>query len=78
MRAALGGGRAAIVRLQVLETLVLIAGGTLGGVLLGAWTLPLLLSLDPTTNRVLSDVTIDWRVQLSMTVSLRSWRSWPA
>ena len=68
MRAALGGGRAAIVRLHVMETLVLIAGGTLGGVLLGGWTLPLLLSLDPTTNRVLSDVTIDWRVQLATTV----------
>lgn len=64
LRAALGGGRAAIVRLQVYETLMLIAAGTLAGILLGAWTLPLLLSLDPTTNRVLSDVTIDWRVQL--------------
>jgi putative ABC transport system permease protein len=63
LRAALGGGRTAIVRLQVIETLLLVVAGTAAGILLGAWTLPLLLRLDPTTSRVLSDVTIDWRVQ---------------
>jgi predicted permease len=63
LRTALGAGRAAVLRLQVIETLMLVALGSLVGLLLGAWTLPLLLALDPTTSRTLGDVAIDWRVQ---------------
>lgn len=65
LRAALGGGFTAIVRLQVIETLLLTAAGVAAGILIGSWTLPALLSLDPTTARTLSDVQIDWRVQAS-------------
>ncbi len=74
LRAALGGGRAAIVRLQLLETFLLLSGGTAAGIVLGAWTLPLLLALDPTTARFLGDVTLDWRVQV---LTMRSHRRWP-
>jgi putative ABC transport system permease protein len=73
LRAALGGGRAAIVRLQVMETVILIGSGTVAGLLLGTWTLPVLLSLDPTTSRVLADTTIDWRVQL-LTIAVATGR----
>jgi predicted permease len=63
LRTALGAGHAAVLRLQVIETLMLVAVGAAAGVVLGAWTLPLLLALDPTTSRVLGEVAIDWRVQ---------------
>jgi putative ABC transport system permease protein len=66
LRAALGGGRGALLRLQLLETLMLSAAGCGGGLLAGAWALPALLALDPTTARTLGDVAIDWRVQLAM------------
>ena len=66
LRAALGGGRAALVRLQLIETLLLASVGCIAGLLLGAWALPVLLALDPTTARALGDVSIDWRVQASM------------
>ena len=64
LRTALGGGRAAIVRLQLCETLLIAVAGGVAGIVLGAWALPLLLALDPTTARTIGDVQIDWRVQL--------------
>jgi putative ABC transport system permease protein len=63
LRTALGAGHAAVVRLQVIETFMLVGVGSAAGVVLGAWTLPVLLALDPTTSRALGDVAIDWRVQ---------------
>ena len=64
LRTALGAGQGAVMRLQVIETLMLVGIGSAAGVLLGAWTLPVLLALDPTTSRALGDVAIDWRVQM--------------
>ena len=66
LRAALGGGRAAILRLQMAETSLLAATGCVAGLLLGAWILPALRALDPTTARTFGDVAIDWRVQAAM------------
>jgi putative ABC transport system permease protein len=68
LRAALGGGRMAIVRLQLIETLLLAGLGCGVGLVGGAWALPGLLALDPTTARTLGAVAIDWRVQLAMAV----------
>jgi putative ABC transport system permease protein len=65
LRAALGGGRAALVRLQMAETMLLAAAGTIAGLLLGRWMLPALLALDSTIARTFGEVNIDWRVQLA-------------
>jgi putative ABC transport system permease protein len=65
LRAALGGGRGAAVRLQVAETLLLAAAGGVAGVVVGQWSLPALLALDPALARTFGDVTLDWRVQLA-------------
>jgi predicted permease len=64
MRAALGGGRVALVRLQLIETVLLVAAGGMAGLLIGQWALPVLLALDPSLARTLGEVAIDWRVQL--------------
>jgi putative ABC transport system permease protein len=66
LRTAIGGRSVDIVRLQLIETLLLAAAGIGAGLLLGRWMLPALLALDPTTAQALSDVRIDWRVQLSI------------
>ena len=65
LRAALGGGRGAAIRLQVAETLLLAAAGGVAGVVLGQWSLPALLALDPALARTFGDVDLDWRVQLA-------------
>lgn len=63
LRTALGAGHGAVIRLQMIETLMLVAIGTAAGIVVGAWTLPILIALDPITARVLGEVTIDWHVQ---------------
>ena len=75
VRAALGGGTAALIRLQMIETLLLAAIGGVTGLLLGTWILPVLLALDPSLARTFGEVGIDWRVQLltaaiALTVSM--------
>ena len=65
LRAALGGGRGAAIRLQVAETLLLAAAGGVAGVVLGQWSLPALLALDPALARTFGDIDLDWRVQLA-------------
>lgn len=65
VRAALGSGRAGLVRLQVAETLLLAGAGGLAGLLLGRWTLPALLALDPALARTFGDVALDWCVQVA-------------
>jgi putative ABC transport system permease protein len=65
LRAALGGGRGAAVRLQVAETLLLAAAGGVAGVVVGQWSLPALLALDPALARTFGEVDLDWRVQLA-------------
>jgi putative ABC transport system permease protein len=64
MRAALGGGRSALVRLQLIETVLLVAAGGIAGLIIGRWALPVLLALDPSLARTFGEVRIDWRVQL--------------
>jgi putative ABC transport system permease protein len=66
MRAALGGGRGALVRLQLLEALFPAALGGALGLLTGQWLLPMLLTLDPSLARTFGEVTIDWRVQAAV------------
>lgn len=63
LRAALGGGRAAAIRLQLAETLLLAAAGGAAGIVLGQWSLPALLALDPAMARTFGDIDLDWRVQ---------------
>jgi putative ABC transport system permease protein len=63
MRAALGGGRGALIRLQLLEALLPAALGGVMGLLIGQWLLPVLLTLDPSLARTFGEVAIDWRVQ---------------
>jgi putative ABC transport system permease protein len=65
LRAALGGGRGAAVRLQAAETLLLAAAGGVAGVVVGQWSLPALLALDPALARTLGDLDLDWRVQVA-------------
>ncbi|MGD9903334.1 MAG: ADOP family duplicated permease [Vicinamibacterales bacterium] len=65
LRAALGGGRLAVLRLQLAEAVLLAVAGGLAGVLLGGWSLPALLALDPALARTVGDVALDWRVQLA-------------
>jgi putative ABC transport system permease protein len=66
LRAAIGGSSADIIRLQLIETVLLATTGIVTGLMLGIWTLPGLLALDPTTAQTLSDVRIDWRIQVLM------------
>jgi putative ABC transport system permease protein len=77
LRAALGGGVAAAIRLQVAEALLLAAAGGGAGVVLGWWSLPALLALDPAIALTFGVVELDWRVQLAtaamtLTVALTS------
>jgi putative ABC transport system permease protein len=65
LRAALGGGRAALVRLTLIETLWLAAAGGVAGLIAGQWALPMLLALDPSIARTFGAISIDWRVQLA-------------
>jgi putative ABC transport system permease protein len=61
---ALGGGSAALIRLQLIETFLLAGLGTIVGLAIGQGMLPAFLTLDPSIARTLGTVTIDWRVQL--------------
>lgn len=68
VRAALGSGRGGLVRLQVAETLLLAMAGGLAGMLVGRWTLPAVLALDPALARTFGAVDLDWRVQATTAV----------
>ena len=65
LRAALGGGTGRAIRLQLAETVLLAAAGGVAGVVLGQWSLPALLALDPALARTFGDIDLDWRVQLA-------------
>lgn len=59
VRAALGGGRAAIIRLLLLESLLLALSGSALGLLLGPWATRVFLALAPRNIPRLDQVTID-------------------
>ena len=65
LRAFLGGGRGALIRLQLIETVLLSTTGAIAGLAIGQWVLPLLLRLDPSMARTFGEIGIDWRVQLT-------------
>jgi putative ABC transport system permease protein len=62
IRAALGAGRARIVRQLVTEAIVLAAAGGTVGLLLAVWGADLLLALAPPELLGLQSVSADWRV----------------
>lgn len=64
LRAALGGGSAALLRLQVFEILLLAVAGGAAGIVIGQSVLPVLLALDPSLATTVGDVHVGWRVQL--------------
>ena len=64
LRAALGGGRTALLRLQFFEILILATVGGMTGIVIGWSILPVLLALDPSLVTTLGEVTVGWRVQL--------------
>jgi putative ABC transport system permease protein len=75
LRTALGARRRDLIRAQAVESLLLSVVGLVAGLVVAAWTLPAVLSLDPATAKLLGPVTIDWRVQaasctLALAVSL--------
>jgi putative ABC transport system permease protein len=69
LRVVLGGSRAALVRLQLIETLLLATAGTAAGLWIGRLVLPALLALDPALRRTFGVVGIDWRVQLTVALA---------
>jgi putative ABC transport system permease protein len=68
LRANIGAGRRDLFRLVALETLLVYGVGLIGGLLLAGTGLPLILSLDPETARVLGPPSLDWRVGAAASV----------
>jgi putative ABC transport system permease protein len=64
VRMAIGAGRARLLRQLLTESLVLAAAGGALGILVGMWTLSLLVSLAPENLPRLDEVVLDWRVAL--------------
>jgi putative ABC transport system permease protein len=62
LRRALGGTRAGIVRLVLLEVTILNVAGAAAGLVVAAALLPLLMRIDATASRTLGTVSLDWRV----------------
>lgn len=64
LRRAIGATRWTVARLVLLEVAMINAAGTLLALGVGAWLLPTLLAIAPSTTSVLGTVTMDWRVAL--------------
>lgn len=62
LRAALGGSLRDAIRLQIVECLILAAAGIVGSFALAAWTVPLIVALDPAVEKILGETPTDWRV----------------
>lgn len=62
VRLALGGTRARVVRLHVIESAVIALTGTVFGVLFTLWSLDALVGLSPLRLTSFSQITLDWRV----------------
>jgi putative ABC transport system permease protein len=69
LRLALGGGRVALVRLQLCEALLLATAGGVAGIVLAQWVLPILLALDPSLAGVFGKIGVDWRSQVGAAVA---------
>ena len=64
VRMAIGAGRGRLLRQLLTESLVLAAAGGALGILVGMWTLSVLVSLAPEKLPRLDEVALDWRVVL--------------
>ena len=64
LRRAIGATRWSVARLVLLEIGIVNSVGTVLAVTIGAWLVPALLAIAPTTTEVLGDVAMDWRVGL--------------
>jgi putative ABC transport system permease protein len=63
LRAALGGSFRDAIQLQVIECLILAAAGIVGSLALAAWTVPVIVALDPAVEKLLGEAPpTDWRV----------------
>ena len=60
LRASLGAGRGALIRLQLAESLLLSALGGAVGVLAAVWTVPLLKRIAPPDMTILQTASVDW------------------
>ena len=64
LRRAIGATRWSLARMVLLEIAILNALGVGLAIAVGAWLLPALLAIAPSTTQVLGEVTMDWRVAL--------------
>ncbi|HEY7211713.1 MAG TPA: ABC transporter permease [Bryobacteraceae bacterium] len=64
LRAALGAGRKRIIRQLLTEGLALSSGGSIAGVLLGASTVSVFMSILPSTTPRLTHISLDWHIVL--------------
>src|SRR4051812_3233727 len=64
LRRAIGATRWSLARLVLLEIAILNAVGGATAFAVGAWLLPTLLAIAPSTTQALGEVTMDWRVAL--------------
>ncbi len=64
VRMAIGAGRGRLLRQLLTESLALAAAGGVLGILVGRWTLALLVALAPENLPRLDEVALDWRVAI--------------
>lgn len=62
VRLALGAGRADLVWPELLQATMLATAGAIAGVLLGAWVLPAIITLDPAIQLPPAALRVEWRV----------------
>jgi predicted permease len=62
LRTALGASVRDAIRLQIVECLMLAAAGIVCSLALAAWTVPVIVALDPAVEKILGEISTDWRV----------------